>query len=525
MSIYARLRVVLALSVLVMAGSVWLIAGQQREAVIGVQGQLRASSDLLTSMLDQETGLRGYALTGEREFLQPYTQGRQGFDTALESARSGSGRKTATARLLQTLTETAREWQAIAAIAVDQVDRRGPLAASVDSARTRKHLMDRFRRENRALRAHVERRSQDGLQRARWLAFGFVMLFSTIVLTLGMIALERQARRDRVRSRQRREYVEALHGADDEGEAKELLRRRAERLTPGSHAVVLTRNASGNSLEASTDPSAVAGLAERLIDATPRSCLAIRRASLHELKPDAEPLQTCALCHRAGSGALCVPSVVSGEVIGSLLVLKGRAIKPVERDRVVAAASQAAPILANLRNLAIAEHRAATDPLTKLPNARSVQEALIRMVAQAQRADAQLSAVVIDLDHFKALNDRHGHQAGDEVLEVFSATLRRGVRASDFAGRWGGEEFVVLLHDTGLDGALQAAEKLRVSFEGLEVPGVNAHVTASLGVATLPDHAADGPALIRAADRALYRAKTAGRNQVAAAVGADLPVP
>jgi diguanylate cyclase (GGDEF)-like protein len=189
------------------------------------------------------------------------------------------------------------------------------------------------------------------------------------------------------------------------------------------------------------------------------------------------------------------------------------------------AASQAAPILANLRNLAIAEHRAATDPLTKLPNARSVQEALIRMVAQAQRAHTPLSAVVIDLDHFKALNDRHGHQAGDEVLEVFSATLRRGVRASDFAGRWGGEEFVVLLHDTGLDGAMLAAEKLRASFEGLEVPGVNAHITASLGVATLPDHAADGPALIRAADRALYRAKTAGRNRVAAGVAADLPVP
>jgi len=146
------------------------------------------------------------------------------------------------------------------------------------------------------------------------------------------------------------------------------------------------------------------------------------------------------------------------------------------------------------------------------------------MVAQADRARTPLSAVVIDLDHFKALNDRHGHQAGDEVLAVFAATLRRGVRASDFAGRWGGEEFVVLLHDTGLEGAMHAAEGMRASFEGLEVPGVNAHVTASLGVATLPDHATDGPALIRAADRALYRAKTAGRNRVAAGLSAELPV-
>jgi diguanylate cyclase (GGDEF)-like protein len=98
------------------------------------------------------------------------------------------------------------------------------------------------------------------------------------------------------------------------------------------------------------------------------------------------------------------------------------------------------------------------------------------------------------------------------------------VRASDFAGRWGGEEFVVLLHDTDLEGALQAAETMRASFEGLEVPGVTAHVTASLGVATLPDHAGDGPALIRAADRALYSAKAAGRNRVAAALAAEEPV-
>ena len=204
-----------------------------------------------------------------------------------------------------------------------------------------------------------------------------------------MVALERQARRDRARSRQRREYVEALQGADDEREAKDLLRRRAERLTPGSNAVVLTRNASGNSLEASTDPSAVAGPGR---DARRRDPALVpghppRRPARD--KPGSAPLQTCELCHRAGGGSLCIPSIISGEVIGSLLVVKDRAIKPEERDRVTSAVSQAAPILANLRNLAIAEHRAATDPLTKLPNARSVQEALIRMVAQSQPVPAR----------------------------------------------------------------------------------------------------------------------------------------
>ena len=458
MPIYARLRVLLALSVLVIGGSVWLVAGQQRDAVIGMQGQLRASSDLLTAMLDQETGVRGYALTGEKSFLEPYVTGQASFERALREAQAGAGREPVTAGMLRGLTETARRWQANARTAVDQVGRRRVRAISLEHARARKALMDDFRTQDSALREHVERRAQGELQHARWVAFGFVIVFSATVLSLGLLALERQARRDRARSTERREYVEALQGADHDGEAKELLRRRAERLVPAADAVVLTCNASGNSLAAATDPAAVPGLADALLDATPRTCLAIRRGNTHERKPDSAPLQRCELCDRVDGGSLCVPELVAGEVIGSLLVIKNGHIKATERDSITGAVAQAAPILANLRNLAIAEHRAATDPLTKLPNARSVQEALIRMVAQSTRTGSPLSAIVIDLDHFKALNDRHGHQAGDEVLETFGATLRRGVRASDFAGRWGGEEFVVLLHDTDHADALQAAE-------------------------------------------------------------------
>jgi diguanylate cyclase (GGDEF)-like protein len=524
MSVYARLRVLLAVSVFVIGGSVWLIAGQQRDAVIGMQAQLRASSDLLTSMLDQETGLRGYALTGRKSFLEPYDLGTVAFERALEQARAGRGRERVTAALLRDLTSTARQWQANARTAVDQVERRGPNAISIDDAEKRKALMDRFREQNAALRTHVEQRTQDGLKRARWIAFGFVMLFGGSVLSLGMVAVERQARRDGARRKHKSEFIEALQGADDELEAKELLRRRAERIAPGADAVVLTSNASGNSLTAATDPAGMPRLAEALVDATPRSCLAIRRGQTHERRPDSAPLQICELCHRAEGGSVCVPELVAGEVIGSLLVIKHGRVKPVELDGITGAVAQAAPILANLRNLAIAEHRAATDPLTKLPNARSVQEALIRMVAQAHRSQSPLSAIVIDLDRFKALNDRHGHQAGDEVLETVGTALRRGVRASDFAGRWGGEEFVVLLPATDHEGAMQAAETMRSLLDGLHVPAVTAHITASLGVATLPDHAADGTSLIRAADRALYLAKAAGRNCVMTTTPDEQPV-
>ena len=430
-----------------------------------------------------------------------------------------------TAGLLGDLESTARRWQANGRTAVDRVDRRGPRAISLDDAQKRKVLMDDFREQDAALRKHVEQRAQAELQRARWVAFGFVVIFGAIVLSFGLLALERQARRDRARDNQRREYVDALQGVDGEHEARELLRRRAERLAPGAHAVVLTPQCRAvtrwtprpirRRSPGSPTPS---------IDATPRTCLAIRRGQTHERRPDDTPLQTCELCDRVEGASLCVPELVGGEVIGTLLVSTDARIKPAERDAITAAVKQAAPVLANLRNLAIAEHRAATDPLTSLPNARSVQEALIRMVAQATRGGSPLSAIVLDLDHFKALNDRHGHQAGDDVLESVGAALRRGVRTSDFAGRWGGEEFVVLLPDTDHEGALRLAETLRATSTGC-TPTVTAHITASLGVATLPDHAVDGPALIRAADRALYAAKAAGRNRVMAAVDAPVRLP
>jgi CHASE3 domain sensor protein len=393
-SVYARLRILISLSVLVIGASVWLIAGQQRGAVISTQGQLRASGELLTAMLDQETGLRGYANTGEQVFLEPYRSGLDEFEAALLDAKEGPEDPKA-ARMLQELTSTARQWQANARTAVDQVELRGKGALSVDEAFKRKELMDRFRRQSEDLRAHVEQRAQDELQHARWVAFVFVMVFGAATLALGMLAVERQARRDAAKRQARREFIEALQGADDEREAKELLRLQVERSAPGSVAVVLTRNTSGNSLDAATDPSGVPGLGEALAHATPRSCLAIRRGQTYERKPDGKPLQACELCQRVEGRSVCVPSLVGGEVIGSLLVAKPGRLAPADRDAVAVAVAQAAPVLGNLRNLALAEHRAATDPLTKLPNSRAVQETLIRMVAQSQRSGTPLSAIVL----------------------------------------------------------------------------------------------------------------------------------
>ena len=122
--------------------------------------------------------------------------------------------------------------------------------------------------------------------------------------------------------------------------------------------------------------------------------------------------------------------------------------------------------------------------------------------------------MLFDLDHFKAINDTYGHGKGDDVLATVGAVAASIVRASDFVGRLGGEEFAVVLPDTNRAGGLETAEKLRAAIAEISIPGVDRRTTASFGVAVLPDDAGEPELLLRVADRALYAAKSAGRDRV-----------
>ena len=125
-----------------------------------------------------------------------------------------------------------------------------------------------------------------------------------------------------------------------------------------------------------------------------------------------------------------------------------------------------------------------------------------------------MTLIHLDLDHFKALNDRFGHQVGDQVLASVGAVMRSTLRDSDFAGRNGGEEFAVILPNTDAAGGQGTADKLRLAISAITVPGLDLELTASLGVAGYPEHAVGPERLERLADAALYVAKRSGRNRV-----------
>jgi diguanylate cyclase (GGDEF)-like protein len=174
---------------------------------------------------------------------------------------------------------------------------------------------------------------------------------------------------------------------------------------------------------------------------------------------------------------------------------------------------------------------ARTDTKTGLVTAGWWRERAGQELTHVRARAGRLSVLVADLDHFKRINDVYGHLVGDEALRAVAGAVRAGVRGQDIAGRFGGEEFVVALPDTDLERARLVAERLRARVAALTVssrhddPGaLPVHgLTVSVGVATFPDHAADLDTLLRAADRALYAAKDAGRNRVTCATHTPIP--
>jgi diguanylate cyclase (GGDEF)-like protein len=333
---------------------------------------------------------------------------------------------------------------------------------------------------------------------------------------LGGIAVARRlGRRERSRAKRQRELRDLLQVSESETESRKLLIRHIERTVPGSSAAVFNRNNSDNRLEPviGDDPESTALAGIELDELRPRSCLAVRLSRPYERRPGDEPLLRCQVCGKIEGDVDCEPLLVGGLVIGSVLIARPKPIGDLERSRVRDSVVQAAPILANQRNLALAELRAASDALTGLPNRRAADETLKRMAAHAGRQVSPLAAVLLDLDHFKQVNDIHGHEQGDQALAAVGQILASALRVSDFAARYGGEEFLVLLPDTDRRAAREVAEKLRVAIQRAEIAHVGG-LTASFGVAVLPDDAGAGEQLIRKADRALYAAKAGGRNRV-----------
>jgi len=508
---------------------------------------------ILDALRDAETGQRGFVITGNEVFLEPYLHAQQTLPLAIREAKDKAGSDAERARIwriarlaelkLAELDET---------IAIRRADGFAKTEEVVGSLRG-KTYMDELRRLIGIRQAHTEARREElrtdmlaASNRSFTVSVGATLInicvFGALLTVLARMLRERRetarqleqkaaqlAAAVELSTRQNRELrivaemlraVEALPSSLDTGP---VVARSFARLLPGAGGTFFALGAGEARLRqlarwgaASNQPAEIA----------PDDCWALRHGARY--KTIGYDGAACAH-YRNGAGdgdgsmRLCVPLVTQDELVG-MLHLEGLAAQAKLRDEqeqlAVSLAEQLALALGNARLRESLRRQSVLDPLTGLFNRRYFEETLRRELARSRRMASPLSLVVLDVDHFKRVNDGYGHATGDAVLRTIAQLVRQSIRDCDVACRYGGEELVILMPDCAQQDAARRAEVLRADIAGAPPMPDGAGpdtITASFGVAEFPIHGPDAEALFRAADRALYQAKREGRNRVIAA--------
>ncbi len=251
----------------------------------------------------------------------------------------------------------------------------------------------------------------------------------------------------------------------------------------------------------------------------PEDCWALRRGEPHVTGGHYDSLACRHQRDVAGAYSLCIPIVAQGNVLGILHLEnhQSRSLDDVQRKLATTLASQIALAMASMKMQETLRNLSVRDPLTGLFNRRYMEESLQRELAIAQRKQRQLGVVILDLDHFKNFNDTFGHDAGDFLLREVGALLVSNSRSSDIVCRFGGEEFVLIFPETEAEIMMERTEHLRKVIFALQLQHFGrslGQVSASFGLAFFPVHGSTADELLRLADKALYRAKAAGRNRL-----------
>ncbi|GAB3316747.1 diguanylate cyclase [Luteimonas notoginsengisoli] len=311
-------------------------------------------------------------------------------------------------------------------------------------------------------------------------------------------------------------YGGMLQGCVDPQEALQLTSRLLSTLRPGTAGTIYRMRNSQDYAEAAIHWGRhSATSAESLL---PEACWALRR-NQPNLSPDAAHSHCPHVSgvQHDGVATACVPLMAQGAQIGLLYLSDDDDGFLARMDIIEAAAEQLSMALSNLSLRERLQLQSIREPLTGLFNRRYLEESATRELARCARRDLPLSLMMLDVDHFKAFNDVHGHAGGDAVLAQFGKLLAEHSRGEDIACRYGGEEFTLILPEAPPAAALQRAEAIRSAVEAMRVQHMGHDlppVTVSIGVASFPADGNTPDALLRVADAALYRAKHNGRNCV-----------
>lgn len=364
-----------------------------------------------------------------------------------------------------------------------------------------------------------------------------------VIVGINMLAEELAASRDELeqRVRERTSEFEALNrdilrltelgnllqACESVEEAYAVIAHSLAAMFSGLSGAIYLYRASRNSLEARTAWGRLPGNGVL----GPSDCWALRRGQAHLVDAD-DPLLSCPHVVDRTGDSICIPMSAHGDTVGMLHLMgqrlatddRVRHLTKAKRSLGVAVAEQTALALTNIELRERLRVQALRDPLTGLLNRRFVEEWIDREAARADRTGRPFGVIMADVDHFKAINDIHGHDAGDQLLKAVADALRGALRAGDMPCRYGGEEFLILMPDVEADTLAKRADLIRervaavrLDHGGTPMPGI----TLSAGIALYPDHGDTACDVVQAADAALYAAKHAGRDRThtAGAIG------
>ena len=317
---------------------------------------------------------------------------------------------------------------------------------------------------------------------------------------------------DRIKLAQLNEFIQACVSLD---EAQEVIADLLWPLFPNTAGTLYLISNSKNILSA----IAIWGDSHSRHNFEPKNCWAIRRGDIHISYPHATKLYCSHVDKSTPQPSLCLPMIARGETIG-LLHLDFKHQDTIDRSIQNLAKTVAQNLAMSFANLQLQQklrYQSFRDPLTGMYNRRYLQEALKKEIDRAQRKGQFVSIMMLDIDHFKRFNDVYGHSAGDLVLNQVGSYLLSEIRQYDIACRFGGEELIIVMPDINLENTVLGAERIREGIKSLHLEHegkILQAVTVSIGVSCFPDDGTKAEDLIKAADRALYRAKEDGRDCV-----------
>ncbi len=491
--------------------------------------QLRSGVELL------ETARRGYVLTSEEQYLEPYHYAKKQIPEDIKALNE----LTADNLIMQ------QNMQAIEPVVdslLDLVTRdiRNPAKDSglvTETMHQAKALLDQARylltemekEERRLLEIRIsdtETRQQELNYKMSLMGVSFLLvLIYTFMKLFAEVAERKRSEAGLIETKAQNEVTvhnlslmgelsSLLQACSKTEESLEVISQFAARMINVDSGELYLFKESSNLLEESTKWGVVSKSQPSF---EPDDCWALRRGEMHVL----DQLEHTMSCRHVeadpGVRTLCVPIVAQGTVLG-ILHLENHHHQPITELQQTLAhnlASQVALALASLNLRETLRNLSVRDPLTGLFNRRYMEESLHREIATARRKNRHLAVVMLDVDYFKKFNDTFGHDAGDMLLREVGGLLQANSRISDIACRFGGEEFVMIYPETEPNVVMQRTELLREAIAAMQLQHFSrslGQITASFGIAIFPNHGSTIEELLKSADEALYRAKGEGRN-------------